>query len=246
MSCSPNYPIKTPANTEKVLKNEKVLLICNHPSQAEVPILLASIPPRENVFLVAMHGLVSILPAINKYLIPVYISHRIDNKKQHDWKFKLFKKIHTVREYSKKTAHEKNIKSILSAAKKIDEGGLVSIFPTGGIKKCTEFLPGVGHIIKNLKSVEETHIVMAHVQNTSTWDYLRIIPLVRLLFPKFKIIFSEPLSAKEYFGENAKEIAKNLQHAYERWASSAVAKPNLKRAYLYVRTFIMYLFFKNW
>jgi 1-acyl-sn-glycerol-3-phosphate acyltransferase len=239
------FTINLPKNTQKTLKNDRVLLICNHPAQVDVLLLLASIPPRRKTFLVVMHGLLSILPAINKHLIPVYISHRIDNHDQQDWKFKLFQKVHFVPEYSKDTAHQKNIKSISLAAQKIDEGSLVAIFPAGGTKDARTFLPGVGYLIKNLKYPKKTKLVMAHVDGTSAWDFLRIIPFVKFFLPKFRVDFSETLNINNFTKGNGREISQKLQQVYDSWSRPYEPLPKFKYAALYLRSFFLFLLFKG-
>ena len=243
--CSRGFDVDLPKTTKKVLKNNRVLLICNHPVQADVLILLAAIPPRKKTFLVVMHGLLSILPAINKHLIPVYISHRIDSESQHDWKMSLLKKIHYVPEYSPEVSHQKNLKSISLASRKIDENSLVGIFPAGGSKNGRDFLPGVGYIIKNLKYPQKTNIVMAHVEGTSTWDFLRIIPFLNKIFPKFKINFSEPLPASDFAGENGRLISEHLQNVYDRWSLPFEPLPKFQVAALYLRSLFFFFLFKG-
>lgn len=243
--CSSDLEINLPKVTEKTLKNERVVLICNHPAQAEVLILLAAIPPRKKVFLVAMHGLLSILPAADRHLIPVYVTYPIDNESRHSWKFRLFNKFHFVPEYSQEEAHQNNIKNIDLATRKIDGGALVAIFPTGGAKNGSDFKPGIGHMIKNLKYPEETRIVMAHVRGTSFWDFFRILPFLGKIFPKFKIDFSEPLRARDFLGDNARFISYNLQNVYYRWTLVFEPLPKIQTLALYLRSILLFIFFKN-
>lgn len=239
------FIINLPKDTQKILKNDRVLLICNHPAQADVLLLLAAIPNRPKTFLVIMHGILSVLPAINKYLIPVYITHRIDSDSQHDWKYNLLKKIHFIPEYSQEIAHQKNIKSIALAAQKIDEGALVSIFPAGGTKDAKKFLPGVGYLIKNLKFPQKTKLVMAHVSGTSAWDFLRIIPFVKSFLPKFRIDFSEPLKMNNFTEGTGREISQKLQQVYDSWSRPYQPLPKFKYAALYLRSFLLFLLFKG-
>lgn len=242
---STGFIINISKNTKKVLKNDRVLLICNHPAQADVLLLLSAIPRRPKVFVVVMHGLLSILPAINKHLIPVFVAHRLDDGSVKDWKFRLFNKIHFSPQYSNETAHKKNIKSITLATQKIDEGSLLAIFPAGGSRNGRDFLPGVGHVIKNLKYPKVTKIVMAHVTGTSTFDFLRIIPFVNKFLPKFKIEFSEALNASDFTGNDGRTIANNLQNVYDRWSLPFYPLPKLKMAALYLRSLLFFLLFRS-
>lgn len=242
---SREFTVNIPKDTKKILKNDRVLLICNHPAQADVLLLLAAIPPRKKTYMIVMYGLLSILPAFNKYIIPVFITHRIDNESQRDWKFRLLQKMHFVPEYTRDISHQKNIKSIALATQKIDEGSLMAIFPAGGSKNGRDFLPGVGHIVKNLKYPESTRIVMAHVTGTSTFDFLRIIPFVSEILPKFKVDFSEPLNAADFVGSNGRLISEQLQNVYDRWALPYEPLPKFKYVALYLRSFLLFLLFRG-
>lgn len=242
---SSGFTINIPKDTKKILKNDRVLLICNHPAQADVLLLLSAIPSRKKTFLIVMSGILSILPAINKHLIPVYISHRFDERDKPDWKVELLKKLHFTPEYCHEVAHQKNIKSIELATRKIDEGSLVGIFPAGGSKNGRDFLPGVGHIIKNLKHPEQTKIVMAHVTGTSTWDFIRILPFIGKIMSKFKIEFSEPLNASDFIGGSGRQIAQNLQNVYDQWSLPFYPLPRFRYAALYLRSILFFLLFKG-
>lgn len=242
---SRKFTINISQKTQKTLKNDSVLLICNHPAQADVLLLMAAIPPRQKTYLVVMHGLWSILPAINKYLIPVYISHRVDDHFQPDWKLNLLKKFHHIPQYSKETAHQKNIKSIALATTKINEGSLVGIFPAGGSENGHDFLPGVGHIVKNLKYPQKTKIVMAYVSGTSSWDFIRIFPFIGKILPKFKIEFSDPLPADNFTGDNGRLISLQLQNVYDRWSLPFYSLPKFQKAAFYLRSILSFLLFRG-
>lgn len=243
--CANGFTIEMSKKTQKTLTKDRVLLICNHPSQADVLLLLAAIPPRTNVFLIVINGVLSILPAINKHLIPVYIAHRLNHKPKYDWKYHLFKKLHYAPEYPREIAHQKNIQSITRATQKIDQGSLVGIFPAGGSENGYDFSPGVGHIIKNLRYPEQTRIVMAYVSGTSIWDFFRIIPFLRKLFPKFKIQFSEPIKASDLSGSNGRQISRNLQTIYYHWTFPFKPIPKFQNLAIYLRSILFFFFFKN-
>ncbi len=243
--CSSGLEIELPETTKKVLKDERVLLICNHPAQIEVLMLLAAIPPRRKVFLVVMHSLLSILPAINKHLIPVYIGHRIGDRSKNNLWLRLFGKLHFSPEYSPEVAHGKNIKSMALVTRRINEGALVGIFPAGGSINGRDFLPGVGHIIKNLKYPKETKVVMAYVSGTSSWDFFRIIPLLGKILPKLKIKFSMPLEATNICGGSGRLIANSLQDIYDRWSLPLKPLPKFQSVVLSLRSILFFIFFNR-
>lgn len=242
---SRSFTINISSETKQSLKKDSVLLICNHPAQADVLLLMAAIPPRKKTYLIAMHGLWSILPAFNKYLIPVYINHRVEDHQRPDWKLKLLRKFHSIPEYSKEVAHQKNLKSIALATTKIDEGSLVAIFPAGGSENGHDFLPGVGHIVKNLKYPKTTKIIMAHVSGTSSWDFIRIFPFIGKIMPKFKIEFSDPLPADNFNGNNGRLISLQLQNVYDRWSLPFYPLPKFQKIAYYLRSLLFFFLFRS-
>ncbi|KKR68134.1 MAG: hypothetical protein UU09_C0015G0001 [Microgenomates group bacterium GW2011_GWA2_40_6] len=233
---------------KKTLSHNRVLLISNHPNQAEVLAILAALPQRSDYYLVANHKFFSILPAIDHHLIPVYIDHQ-STEKHVSWKLRLFKKLHYHADLDKTIAHQKNIDSIALASQKLSAGALVQIFPV--IKDATkEFSPGVGYLLKNSQSISKTQVVMIHVAGTSDLDYLRLLPFVGKFLPPFEITFSHAYSASDFIAETGQATANNLEITYRAWFSSVnhlLTKPTLgfravNRSYLLFRTLLLWLF----
>ena len=121
-------------------------------------------------------------------------------------------------------AHKANIKSISIAAKKVSSGDLVIILPEGSKRK-EGWYTGVGHMIDqiNLKEIKnkEAYVVMAYVAGTSLFDFLRFIPGISKLMPKFKVSFSKPIAVSEIQNRisNPKKITKMLEQRYRNWKS---------------------------
>lgn len=208
------------AEVRKTMQNGPTLVICNHPAEADVLVLLSSLQKRDDAYLVANHSFMNILPSMDKQIIPVYMNHRIvENYHLDKWKLRFFRKIHHSEHYCADEAHKRNIASISSATQKIDNGGLVAIFPAAASKD-GKFSPGVGHMVKNLKNPAKVKVLMAYVQGTSNLDYLRAIPFIGKLMPTIKISFSMPISLSDFWGESAREIASNLEKRYLEWTSS--------------------------
>lgn len=202
---------------KEVLEKKPTLIIANHPAEAEVLVLLAAIPKRKDIYLIANHSFMKILPSFDKHIIPVYIAHRINGAKKVDFlKYSLLKKIHDSESICQEEAHKKNIESIATAAKKVNEGALVIIFPGAG-NKDGKFLSGIGHLIKNIQKCSEANLVMAHINGTSNWDYLRIIPGVGRLLPKFVVNFSVPIKINQIKLKDPKETANKLDKKYNTW-----------------------------
>ena len=203
--------------------------------------LMAAIPPRPKTYLVVRHELMSILPAVNRYLIPVYKSYQTEKRAFGHWQRRLFKKIHNFHDYSKKIAHQKNIRNIAVAAKMIEDDSLVAIFPNGGAKNGKPFHSGVGYIIKNLKQPNKTKLVMAYVEGTSILDFFRIIPLVKNILPNFRINFSRPVNIIKLSQGEGPDITRKLQQVYENWSRPLKPLPKHQGALLYLRSILMFL-----
>lgn len=206
---------------EKTLAKEPVLVICNHPAQAEVLILLSALAPRKDTYIIVSHHYTNILPHIDKQIIPVYVSQR--QFEGSSWRFRLFSKLNPVRIINQQEAHQKNIDNIKLAAEKINKGGVVVIFPAV-FEINNQFKPGVGHIINNLINPKDVRIVMAYVSGTSSKDYLRLIPGIKNLLPKMTLTFSEISLASTYWDSDAKVTAKNLENKYYGWVDSIEPK----------------------
>lgn len=200
---------------ENILKNDTVLVISNHPAETDVLVLLASIPQRSDFYLIAQHSIMKILPNIDKHIIPVFIGHKQNKNIKENWSLFMLKLFHHSKDYSPKEAHQKNIKSINMAAQKIDNHALVVIFPEGG-GELGKFFYGVGHLLKNIKNINQVKIIMVNIRGTSKWDYLRLIPFFSKIMPKFEINFTKPLVASSFLAKDAKIITQKLQDKYKK------------------------------
>lgn len=232
----------------KTLSSGRVLLISNHPNQAEVLAILAALPQRSDYYLVANHSFFSILPALDRHLIPVYTAHQSAGKHV-SWKFKLLKNFHHHPDPDPITAHQKNIISIALASQKLSAGALVQIFPI--INETTKnFSPGVGYLLKNSKPISKTRVVMIHVTGTSDLDYLRLLPFVGKLLPPYEITFSPAYPASGFVADTGRTTSNNLEIAYRAWVDSIshlLVKAPLtfraaNRSYLLFRTLLLWLF----
>lgn len=200
-----------------IFTTDKVLVISNHPATTDVPLLLAALKERIDVYLIASHQFLNILPSIDGNIIPVYINHRMFE--MHGWKVKLFNKIHEAERLSQEEAHRKNIKSIEIATKKINNGGEVVIFPAAK-ENDYQFMSGVGYLIKGIEEPTEVKVVMAYIEGTSNWDWLRLIPYLGTILPKLQVTFSKPYEAIDFCGDCAKTTTKKLEKEYYRWTKT--------------------------
>jgi 1-acyl-sn-glycerol-3-phosphate acyltransferase len=207
---------------QEILSSMPVVVVANHPAEADVVALIAALPTRKDFYLIANSSFCGMMSNFDKYLIPVYVTDNLINKDNFNLKLRIFKKIHSTQEFSEKEAHKKNIQSISLAAEKVREGGLVGMFPGAG-KENGEWFSGIGYLISQAKS-PDAYIVMINISGTSSLDYLRFIPKASKVFPKFKVRFALPLRMKDYLDLSPKEIAKKLEGEYREWANGMGTK----------------------
>lgn len=204
-------------NLREVLDKKPVLVVANHPAEADVIALLASLSNRKDLFLIINSCFLNICPNLDKHLIPVYISHHLIRKGRPNFRFRLFRVLHKFSMYNESKEHELNIKSINKAGKKLKNGGMVVMFPGGG-GEGGRWFSGIGHLLNQAKENLDIHIVRAYIEGTSDKDYLRLIPgLARLMHP-FKVSLS--CEKYRYADENAKDISQRLESDYKMWVKS--------------------------
>lgn len=203
-----------------IFKNDPVIVVSNHPAMTDVVVLIAAQDRRNQSYLIISSNFLGILPNLDKHLIPVYVNHRLlDKSDKFNFLMKMFRKIHWTENYSKAVSHQKNIDSIKRAGKIVRNGGMVSMFPGGGGQR-GEWFPGIGYLIRESISNQKTKIVMAFIEGTSTWDYLKLIPGVGIFMPKPKVTFSTEESIAIYNNMEPKTIAINLKNKYDLWVES--------------------------
>jgi len=201
----------------RVLSEEPVLLITNHPSETDALVLLGCMPQKENVFIIIAHVFLNLLPAFDKHCIPVYIDYRAEKDITYDFLLK----INPSPIYTEEESKVLNKESIKVIAQKIHEGGLV-IFAPGYGNDDKEFKTGLGHILNLLPEPEKVRIVMTYIRNTSKFDYLRILPYVGKLLPRFRIAFSPAAFAKDFVSGDVKADTVSLQNHYHTWVRSLI------------------------
>ncbi len=201
---------------KNILKTRPVVVVANHPYEAEVLVLLASLENRKDINLIISSSFSNVTPNIDKHLIPVHIYNRQVCKKGPNIKFRLIRKIHKTKALTCEDEHKKNIDSINLASKKINKGELVVLFPSGGGVD-GKWFNGIGHLINGVKNKNNAYIVKAHIQGTSNKDYLRIIPGIAKLLPKFRVNFDEAIPMKIFKDFEPKAITLSLETGYNNW-----------------------------
>jgi len=238
-----------------ILKNQPVIVVANHPAEPDIISLIAALSPRKDLYLIINSSLMNMGPNLDKHFIPVYVNHRFINKSKSHFRLKLLMKFHHIEPINRKRAHQKNIASIKQASKKINQGGLVVIFP-GGSDSEDKWLSGVGYLIKDINTKNNSYIIKAYIKGSSNWDYLRLIPGLGKIFPAIKIFFSQPKPVNEFIKYHPKEITQNLEVEFNKWVSTLIPKKIIKtappfncsfpkKAYLIARSLIFWLITKT-
>jgi 1-acyl-sn-glycerol-3-phosphate acyltransferase len=204
---------------DTILKNNPVIVAANHPAEADVIALLASLTHRKDIYLVINSCFLHISPSLDKHLIPVYITHHLIRKNNPNIRFRLFKLIHKFPSYSEEEEHNKNINSIELASKKLKKGALIVVFPGGGGEE-GKWFSGIGHILKEARGTKDLCFVKAFIRGTSDKDYLRLLPIISRFLPPFKVVFSGAKILEDVDLREAKAITLELENEYNSWVKT--------------------------
>lgn len=204
---------------KEILEGGCGVIVANHPYVAETLALVASLPARKDLFLIISYVFLHICPHIDRYLIPVYVRHHRKNIRHVPILGKLTETLNHIQKFSPEVEHQKNIESLKDASFKVRKGGMVIIFPNSESSDGRWF-HGVGHLIKGIGLEGKGYVIKAHIENTSNWDYLRLIPKLGKYLPVIKITFSKPVKIKDIYNQDAKKITLTLEKDYNDWVNS--------------------------
>ena len=204
--------------TIEILKSKPVILVASHTFDFEVLLLIAALPKRDDIFTITASDLMGAGPNTNSYIIPMFI-HKYFDKGSHKLSVKVAKLLHLGPRFSPQIEHKRNVENINYAASKVKNGGLVINFPDGILKKGNPWLSGVGYLLRGIYKKRNAFYARAYIQGTSSFDILRLIPIVRRFFPPINVYFDRPKEIALILNEreDPKEITKNLQADYNRW-----------------------------
>ncbi len=206
---------------QHILQTKPVIVVANHPNEAEVIALIASLPDRKDVYLIVNARMMGVVKPIDRYLIPVYIEHHHNPYHHNEFLSYLLKTFHPKDILTPEEEHERNIKSIDRAAQIVNRGGLVIIFP-GRRSVDGHWFPGVGHLVKNIISRKRTYIVQVFSQGTSWMDYLRLIPFTGFFLPVITMNFAQSLIVNDIWIHNPKKITSILEKMYLAWTKKLI------------------------
>lgn len=211
-------------DVERLLSNERVVVICNHDRDIEPILLLASLPKRDFLRLIVNKVYLGLVPGLDRYLIPVNINHTFTPKGL----------VHRIQEsrYGVEISHNPpigerrkyNDVNMKKASEMIDAGSMVIIFPFPWWAPQGSWFTGVGHLIHQTSTSESIYVLNADVKGTSKYDWLRFVPLVSWLFSPLTISFGMPYRVNDIRDLDGKIITRILQDRYDEWSRQLSAK----------------------
>lgn len=208
------------SRTIKYLTDKPIILIGNHPHQLDLFALLASSPKRKNSFIVAMAEVVNLWPSIKPYSLKTY---NIRNNWVDKVMMKIIGYLNHTRKMSKEESRSYNRQIIKKAAKKLKQGGLITIMPGPHTKRKDIWKNGLGYLIENaLKNKTQVYLVNSYTNGSTSFDFLCFFPLLRKLLPTLNVFFSRPVLITMFPGENPREIVARYQNKYWRWVDKEV------------------------
>jgi len=241
--CNTDLVVTRNKKIDGILKNSSGIIVANHPAEADVLAILAAIKDRKDIFLIINSSLTKIIPELDKNLIPVYVNSKSSSSFDGRFKTWFLGLFHKFDKYSRDEEKTKNIESINLAIEKINNGGIVIIFPDGGNGK-VDWFNGIGYLIHGVRDKKNKFIIRARIQGTSNWDYLRLLPLIGKLLPKFRVSFSEPLKMNLVKKEDPKVTTNGLEKRYWKWLGSIHLWTRLSKNYAWLRMLFVFLITK--
>jgi hypothetical protein len=234
--------VKSNDEIDEILTKGSGVLVASHPAEFDVLAILAAIKNRKDVFLIINSHFTKLMPNLDKNLIPVYVYNKSKGNFGGKLKAEIFNFFHRIEKLSGDEGRKKNIESIKLAVEKINNGGLVIIFPDGGTKK--EWFNGVGYLIHGVKNIKNSFVLRAHIKGTSNWDWLRLIPIMNKFLPNFKVNFAKPLKMDLIKQEDQRKTTKFLEKKYWRWLGSLNLWSGLSKNYAWLKTLFLFLITK--
>lgn len=129
-----------------------------------------------------------------------------------------------------------NYAQLEEAARRVEEGGIVTLFPSGGGDEYSRWRRGIGVITQRFTRDDvDPYIIMTYLQGTSPGDKYRLAPVVRNIRPlavKFYLVARKMSNLLEDLpnrqSADSKEIAGHLRDKYVLWVDN-VKKTSLKK-----------------
>lgn len=204
--------------TLDILKSGRVVIVANHPSDFSVLSLLSSLPDRKDAYLIINRRFIGIFPHIDPSLIPVYVDHHVHSKLHVKLFGSLYRSLNPKPHLTAEEEHTLNIQSIKDASDRVNEGGLVVVFPGFPEEKelNSHWFSGIGHLLSRVED-KDTHIVRAYIQEPKYAKLLRILSLLGIHTSRIIVHFAEPVYLHDVNDQNPKKTTQDLEMRYKTW-----------------------------
>jgi 1-acyl-sn-glycerol-3-phosphate acyltransferase len=192
------------------------LVIANHPSPIDAPILLSAVD-RDDTYFAGSAGIGSFSPELAARLFPMYMSQQpspylFTKLKNHVY--------HRLREgVDRDEAQRRNFDSLQRAARRLSEGATLILTPTGGtFVTTTDWKSGVGFLIQRADA--NGHVVFTRIEGSTRWDLLRLMnpywfgPFLKALEVKVRIHEPIPLAEFSKGSKHLEKISEAVKEGY--------------------------------
>lgn len=210
---------------ERCLKEDPVLVVGTHPGRLHASATLAAMPDRDDSFIVGHAGLENVGQNFKEHLIPMALSKKKPTNPVEGFIGGVKNRIKQAIGFKQNNmepaeAKAKNQENLGTAARIVNEGGRVLIFPDNVHKRGTgsKWLGGIGRLLSQMDP--NAKIVFASANPSFTpGAALRAEHAVST-----KVVFSEPMTVGEFLasshdGEEADvdSVVGTIERKYETW-----------------------------
>ena len=198
-----------------ILKSQRVIFVANHPHIIEPFVLIDTLPPRNDTYIVMNAKFLNWLSNLNKHIIPVHIQHHYKKENRLGLRARVFNLLPlSEKSMNQNKAHQLNIQNVNRASSLIDKGGMVMIFPG---EENIHWFSGIGYLIKNTKTDEPIYLIRAFIRGTNKLDILSLLPGISKLFKSITIDYAPVIKINNLRKYDGKEIASIMENEYRKW-----------------------------
>lgn len=205
---------KTTEITE-LIRKKPVVIVANHPSSPAVIALISALENRPDIRLIISSKFVGNSPILDVYLLPAFIQHHFTSKRNLILDAVFGKYSHGL---TPEQEHSKNRQTIAQAARHLNSGGAVVLFPGYPEHDGSNWYSGVGHLLTQANR-HDAVILVANIHEHSWIDYARLIPGIGVILPHIRITFAPPLFFTNLATGEPKTITKQIESHYRTLAS---------------------------
>lgn len=212
---------------ERCLKGDPVLVVGTHPGRLHASATLAAMPDRDDSFVVGHAGLGNVGQNFKEHLIPMTLGKKKSTNPVKGFICGVKNRVKQAVGFKQNNvepaeAKAKNQENLETAARIVNEGGRVLIFPDNVHKRGTDskWLGGIGRLLVQMNP--DAKIVFASADSGFTpGAALRAEHAVST-----KITFSEPMTVGEFLVSSADEeadvdsVVGTVEQKYKIWQKS--------------------------